>query len=92
MSLPDHGYFDSVSPFEQDRIARAATPQEARRKLEEFADRQSKEAKVASPKPPIAHWSHDLETIDILLDERKPDIERARALILEVRREMDRWS
>lgn len=34
--------------------------------------------------PPFEHWHHDLVTVDTLLDQTPPEVERARALLLEV--------
>jgi len=44
--------------------------------------------RISSESPPIEHWHHDLETIDILLDQDDPDVDRARRMIDEIRREM----
>lgn len=67
---------DSAFGQENERLARMATkavvipPKHADEKPEH--------------KAPFEHWHHDLVTVDTLLDQRPPEVERARALLLEV--------
>ncbi len=48
-------------------------------------------AKLAKHDPPLEHWNHDLTTVDILLEQSPPDIERARGLLWDVGNEIQSY-
>lgn len=76
--------------FSKDSAFKQAEDQNERARLERKAnpahfisldrDGQMKLSKAA----PFEHWHHDLVTVDTLLDQQPPEVERARALLLEV--------
>lgn len=68
---------DSAFGQEAERLARMAT--------KAIAIPSPHVGEEPEPKgPPFEHWHHDLVTVDTLLDQSPPEVERARALLLEV--------
>lgn len=57
-------------------------------KVTEDADR--KRVAAAVDNLPLDHWHHDLETVDILLEQHPPDIHRARQILGDIRQEIYR--
>jgi hypothetical protein len=88
------GLFDSDSAFgQEDRMRKinAAGPfLRARTDQDAEVAQQAMQRMAAESGPPIEHWHHDLTTVDILLDQDPPDVDRARRLLDEVRQEMYR--